>query len=106
MSTEPIHSIILNRLSHGTRHKPIQRDDLCLRTGLSDRKVRIAISELRSNGEPVISLTSGYYLASSKEELLHFVNRERKRALTILKQVSMFDKTLKTVTEQLELSGL
>lgn len=72
------------------------------------RKIRALITQLREDGEPICSTTSGsgggYYLASVGSELDDFCERLRSSALRKLVIVSRLKKTpLQNLCTQLEL---
>ena len=62
------------------------REKLINEIGISDRALRYCIAALRKDGIPVCSNSKnpGYYIASTKEELKHFVNENHKKAMVML----------------------
>lgn len=61
---------------------------------VDDRKLRAAIHELRQSGVPILasSGSSGYWLASSRAELDHFIDSElRPRATDLFKTISALE---------------
>jgi len=64
---------------HVGRKNAETRQDLALTTGLSDRKIRLAIEEAREAGEVIISSHKhpGYWLPENEEEIQEFVKMIR-----------------------------
>ena len=62
------------------------RQELVMKTGLSDRMIRRSISQLRKQGVAIISTSdsSGYFIADTEEELNHFLAENTKRAKDLL----------------------
>lgn len=91
-------------LNHRGRERALTRRQLRLHINLPDRLIRDAISELRLEGFPIVSLDKGYFWASS-EDLKSYIKRERHRALSILQTVRKLekDRTLEDDLEQLDL---
>jgi biotin operon repressor len=64
--------------------RAITRAELCAKTGLTDREVRAQIAQARRDGAAIVSLSKGYRLTDSNDELYALYKREKARALTIL----------------------
>jgi hypothetical protein len=56
------------------------------------RNLRTLITEMRNEGMPVCSDGRGYWNAASASELSQYFDRNKKRALTILGQISRMKK--------------
>jgi biotin operon repressor len=95
-------SIILNLLKNRTKQYSISRKELVAGSCLTDRKVRVLISELQSKGYPIISLGQGYWMASG-EELEAYKRRETRRAVTILNKLRKLIPNVSSIVKQLEL---
>lgn len=55
---------------------------LCQRTGILDeRKVRLAIEELRKKLWPILSGDTGYFICNTQEELDRFIAYHRKEVI-------------------------
>lgn len=78
---------VLKHLKTGQANA-VSRFTLRKRTYLSDRTIRQAISDLRNQGIPVISVSDadskGYYLAETPAEVKHYISETRSRALKLL----------------------
>jgi len=76
---------VYQHLKHGQANA-ISRQALKELTGLSDRRIRRDIQELRNKGIPIISTSDskGYYLAESNEEVRHYIAETRSRAMKLL----------------------
>ena len=70
------------------RENAVTREQLRIRTGLSDRKIRNLIESARLQGAPIINNQDGegYYIATNQEELDRYIRQERSRALSVLAQ--------------------
>ena len=70
------------------------RAELCQRTGLDDRQVREAVSDLRSNGVRVISSSTvgGYWIAESEDDYMPFRAELYSRAMKILETIRAMDR--------------
>jgi biotin operon repressor len=66
-------------------NRPQSRESLCRRIGCSDRRLRLAVQELRAAGIPICSnaQTSGYWIGS-EEEIRHLARDFRSRGLSLL----------------------
>lgn len=53
------------------------------------RALRTLITELRSDGMPILSDTHGYWIAASASEVNGFCDRDKRKALAILGRISM-----------------
>jgi biotin operon repressor len=67
------------------KDKAVSRAFLVERTGLSDRKVRQHIEDLRIDGYPIINLGSGYFIASKQSDLDEFKRIQTARVKSIVK---------------------
>lgn len=72
----------------------ITREQLMLRTGYSDRKIRDMIAD---SEELIINVDKGYFIPDERcmydRELVNlYFNREKKRALTVLKKIKKYKK--------------
>ena len=60
------------------------------------RKIRDLITEMRRDGQPVMSDSSstngGYWIAASASEINNWCNREKGRALSMLKRIASIKK--------------
>ena len=73
------------------KHSPIKRKDLLFRLGyyyhinLTDRKMRLLISELIADGECIQSSEKGYSVISNIEQLREAINymKRKSRAISI-----------------------
>ena len=63
------------------REGPQDRKILAMRLGCDDRRMRLAIEELRLRGELVLTLDGLYRLASSRAEFDEWVRREQQSRL-------------------------
>ena len=70
------------------RENPSTRKDLMFLTGLSDRKVRECIEELRRDGCIIINKQDGkgYYISNDIEDIKCQYHQNNSRALSILVQ--------------------
>ena len=76
----------------------ISRADLSEKLGISDRKARQHIEDLRNDGHLILNLGSGYYIADPEEDIEQinqFYWQERARALSNLKRLKVMRKLLK-----------
>ena len=93
---------ILSCLSGTTKNNPIKRKDLCLLTGLTDRKVRAEIATLQSSGVAVVSLSAGYFFGT-REEVEAYKRREMHRAFSLLSKLKRMFPDFQEVARQLKL---
>lgn len=61
------------------KDKAVSRMDLCYRIGVTDRKMRELIHDLRVGGMFICSTKVGYYIPDSIEDVKHQYQRESKR---------------------------
>jgi len=83
---------------HKGRSRGVSVEALAVRTGMADRKIREAISELRKSGVPICAVPgTGYYMAVSKkdlEETLKFLHTRALHSLGLeaqLRKISLED---------------
>ena len=70
------HTEVSGLLHTGERNAVTARD-LAIITGLSIRDVTLQIARERQAGAVILSSGKGYFLPSSEDEILHFVNAMR-----------------------------
>ncbi len=74
---------VLNHLEYG-HNNAISLKNLCLRTGISERKIRLAIERLRHEGYLIVfnpGVPQGYCLANTQEEVDTFILYMRQRII-------------------------
>lgn len=78
---------IVDYISPG-KQNAVTREQLRLRTGLSDRKMRKLIAKARKDGAPIVNDQdgAGYYLSEEPGELERQLRSNTSRALSILEQ--------------------
>jgi len=69
---------------------------------ISDRKIRKVIAELQIEGYPIINLGRGYSLAK-KDDLEVYIQREKRRAISILSKLKHLRPQTESLIKQLEL---
>lgn len=76
---------VLNFIGYG-KEEAITRKNLCNKTGLTDRKVREYIEELRNDGYFIVNDSDGigYYCCNDIERILKYYWAEWRRAISIL----------------------
>lgn len=69
------------------RDNAISRKDLVMLTGMDDRTVRACISQVRENGKPICAntVTGGYYMAETEEDIKHLLGDLRSRISKLCK---------------------
>ena len=75
----------MNNIFRALQRGHMTRAQLVELTGLDDRTVRERIEELRREGVPICSsLSGGYFIAQTWDELESFLNRYRRTATKVL----------------------
>lgn len=79
------------------KENAITRNRLCELTGLSDRKVRMAIHDARTDGVMIISSTgqSGYFMPETRADVEKFIKQQKSYIRNLQKSVSRAEKELK-----------
>lgn len=93
---------ILTCLRGSSKNNQIKRKDLCALTGMTDRKVRLAIAELQGQGHPIVSLSVGYFLGT-QTEVESYKRREMHRAFSLLAKLKRMFPDFQDVARQLKL---
>ena len=81
----------------------ITRDELVRRSGMSDRRIRMEINELRKNPETIIVSSShgkGYKRPSSVEELQMCLNESKSRVKDELEKQIVLAKAIRDMERQ------
>lgn len=89
------------------KHYAITRAQLAHRWGVDDRTVRLRIASLRAedNGDDFIIVsnsrggTNGYWRTSDPEEIRHFFNETKKRAINTFKPLKKMRRVLNNVSQ-------
>lgn len=91
---------IVDYISPG-KQNAVTREQLSLRTGLPDRKVRKLIEEARKDGAQIVNDQDGegYYLSDDRAELERQCRTNTSRALSILKQNTHLRRRIKELEE-------
>ena len=95
---------VLNHLEYG-HNNAMSLKNLCLRTGIKERKLRMAIESLRRQGWSVLippSAPFGYFLAENQQELDEYIAYMKHRIIEEYKTyrivrkttIKRFDKTI------------
>lgn len=95
---------VLNHLEYG-HNNAMSLKNLCLRTGIKERKLRMAIESLRRQGWAILipfKKPWGYFLATDQKELDDYVHYMRSRLVQEYKTfrivrkatIKKFDKTI------------
>ena len=93
--------LVLNALRSRSKQRPLLRADFPA-LNLSDRKVRELIAELQQEGFDIVSLKKGYYLAENGD-LEKYIEREKRRAISILAKLKHLRSKTEDIIKQLEL---
>ena len=89
--------MLYQMISKADRLHPVSRSDLRLALGISDRRIRREIEELRHRGVRVCSHSNGkgYYIAETPAEYEAFRAEYLSRAYKILANVRRMDRAVK-----------
>lgn len=98
------HTEVSGLLHTGERNAVTARD-LAIITGLSIRDVTLQIAGERQAGAVILSSGKGYFLPSSEDEILHFVNAMNSRARNIYLAAQSAKAMLAKVPGQLDIFG-
>lgn len=98
------HTEVSGLLHTGERNAVTARD-LAIITGLSIRDVTLQIARERQAGAVILSSGKGYFLPSSEDEILHFVNAMNSRARNIYLAAQSAKAMLAKVPGQLDIFG-
>lgn len=84
----------------------ITREELCIKTGLSDRKVRELIEEACTRQHPILNMQDGrgYFRPAENEISLVrlYRNQENRRTASTRKKVTELDKYIKEESDELK----
>ena len=86
---------LLDLIKQASKSKPITRQQIAFRLGISDRIARKRIEALRETGERICSgpaTKRGYYYAKTEEEYQEFRKRYILSALRIMHIIEQMDK--------------
>lgn len=84
------------------KHNAVTRAQLCKKWGVDDRTVRLRIAALRAedNGDDYIIVShsrggvSGYWRTDQADEIQHFFNETKKRAINTFKPLKKMRRVL------------
>lgn len=101
--------MISERLKAGKKNATTMKQ-LVDEIGCDRRMISAWIQHERDSGCPICGCTTGYYIASSADELEEFCRRIHRRAITELKTLDALKKTLRRMkgddTEQITFEDL
>lgn len=83
---------------HVGKGRAIKAVELYSHFGTTPRQLRVIVSALRSEGEPICSDGSGYYYAASAEEIAKTRMLIRAHAASTMRAAKGLDKALKRFT--------
>lgn len=98
------HTEINGLLNRGEENALTARD-LAATTGLSVRDITLQIARERQAGAVILSSGKGYFLPSSEDEILHFVNTMNSRVRNIYLAAQSAKAMLAKVPGQLDIFG-
>jgi hypothetical protein len=89
LSETMMFKLIIESIGKG-RKNAVSRIELMNRTGMPDRKNRRIIEALQNKGVPIVNMQDGrgYFIAETLEEVTHYINQERARAMKIIKKAN------------------
>ena len=82
------------------RENGISMQHLSKLTGKPERMVRKAILKARIEGEPILSGTTGYFIASTTEEIEEFVSERQKAVKSTCMAIAPLRRKLKEHEQQ------
>lgn len=71
-----------------TKNKAISLSDLCILVNMRPQRVRGAINELRTEGNPIVVGANGYYWERNREVVLRYANELSLKAKGIMRAVN------------------
>lgn len=90
MASKTKHDLMAAMVNHCGKDKAISSRELAFIVGITERKVRLLVTECRQDGYAICGHpTSGYFVASNQAELEETLDFLRHRALTSLKLASV-----------------
>lgn len=95
----------INGLLNRGEESALTARDLAAITGLSVRDITLQIARERQAGAVILSSGKGYFLPSSEDEILHFVNAMNSRARNIYLAAQSAKAMLAKVPGQLDIFG-
>jgi DNA topoisomerase VI subunit A len=102
VSISPAASLVLKVLrKHEGANRAIKSSEITKKTGLSDRKVRIAVKELVEDvGFPVVGTSDepyGFYIAATRDECEFAINSLKSRMTSMRRRVKALKNKLSTL---------
>lgn len=89
MANKTKHDLMASMLNHCGKDNAISSRALAFKVGVTERKVRMLVTECRHDGTAICGHpTTGYFVASTQAELEETLEFLRHRALTSLKLAS------------------
>lgn len=96
---------ILEYIPRG-RNKAIAAQSLANIIGISDRRLRAEIADLRAAGTIICSCSRGYYIPATRDEIQEFINIMDAHAKSCFRAVKSARAALKEIEGQQVMTGI